>query len=148
MTLTRTNSDHPDFVALVRLLDADLARRDGEEHAFYAAFNRVDTIKYVVLAYEDGLPAGCGALKEHGDGTMEIKRMFVPEAKRRKGIASRILHHLELWAGEFAASRCILETGRKQPDAIALYRRSGYTMIPNYGQYVGVENSVCFEKKL
>ena len=88
LTITRTNSGHPDFVALVSLLDADLARRDGAEHYFYAPFNKVDTIKHVVLAYEDGLPAGCGALKENGDGTMEIKRMFVPETKRRKGVAT------------------------------------------------------------
>ena len=148
ISVTRTNSEDPDFNELVKLLDADLAVRDGSDHAFYAQFNKTDLIKHVVIAREEGTPVGCGAIKEFGPGIMEIKRMFVLPGYRKKGIASRILGELESWAAELNFSRCILETGKKQPEAIQLYLKSGYTPIPNYGQYAGIENSVCFEKKL
>ncbi|PVY39896.1 GNAT family N-acetyltransferase [Pontibacter virosus] len=146
--LKRTDSDDPDFVALVKLLDADLAIRDGEEHAFYAQYNKIDKIKHVVLAYENGKALGCGAIKEYEPGTVEVKRMYVQPAGRGQGIASQVLAELEAWACELSFEKCILETGLKQPEAIGLYKKNGYQLIPNYGQYAGVENSVCFEKEL
>jgi putative acetyltransferase len=148
LTIKRTNSEDPDFKCLVRLLDAELAIADGEDHAFYSQFNKIDKIKYVVMTYENGIPTGCGAIKEFGKNTMEVKRMFVSADKRNKGFATRILTELEKWAGELSCTKCILETGKRQPDAIGLYKKNGYKSIPNYGQYVGVENSVCFEKEL
>ena len=144
----RTTSDNPDFQKLVKLLDADLAVRDGEDHPFYAQYNKIDMIKHVVLAYENEEPVGCGALKEYAPGTMEIKRMYVPPQKRNLGIASKVLAELETWARELSYASCILETGKKQPEAIALYKKNGYHLIPNYGQYAKVDNSVCFEKRM
>lgn len=146
--LIRTNSDHADFVALVKLLDADLAQRDGKEHFFYAQYNKIDMIKHAVVAYENDNLVGCGAIKEFASDTMEVKRMYTVPEYRGKGTAKGILAELEKWAGEMSYTKCILETGKRQPEAIALYTKSGYTPIPNYGQYVGVENSVCFEKRL
>ena len=146
--IIRTNSENRDFIDLVKLLDADLAIRDGEDHPFYAQFNTIDKIRYVVLAYEDEEPLGCGAIKEYGAETMEIKRMYVLPASRKKGIATKILSELEKWASELLCAKCILETGKKQPEAIGLYKRNGYSLIPNYGQYAKMENSVCFEKVL
>ena len=146
--IKRTNSEDRDFIELVRRLDADLAERDGQDHAFYAQFNKIDKIKYVVVAYHDDKPAGCGAIKEYAPGVMEVKRMYTSPASRKQGIASKVLAELEAWAKELSSQKCILETGRKQPEAIGLYQRSGYSVIPNYGQYAGVENSVCFEKIL
>jgi putative acetyltransferase len=146
--ITRTDSDNPDFLELVKSLDADLAKRDGEEHIFYAQFNKIDKIKHVVLALEDGKSLGCGAIKEYGADSMEVKRMYVAPERRGKGIATKILTELETWARELTYAKCILETGKKQPEAIGLYRKNGYNVIPNYGQYAGVENSVCFEKVL
>ena len=148
ITIARTDSDNPDFIFLVKLLDADLAQRDGAEHSFYAQFNKIDRIKHVILAYENERPLGCGAMKEYARDTMEIKRMYVPPANRKKGIATTVLSELEKWAGELSYAKCILETGKREPEAIGLYKKNGYKMIPNYGQYVGVENSVCFEKEL
>jgi GNAT superfamily N-acetyltransferase len=146
--LTRTNSDNPDFIALVRCLDADLAERDGADHAFYAPYNQIDQIKQVVIASDEGRPVSCGAFKPYAPGVMEIKRMYtVPEA-RGKGLASQVLGELELWAAELGAKKCLLETGQKQPEAIRLYEKNGYHVIPNYGQYAGVDNSVCFEKQV
>lgn len=146
--IIRTNADNKDFTELVKLLDADLAIRDGEEHSFYSQFNTLDKIKHVVLAYENKKPVGCGAMKEYRPDTMEIKRMFVSPGNRKKGIASKILTQLEIWAGELDYTKCILETGKKQPEAIELYKKNGYNPIPNYGQYAGVGNSICFRKQL
>jgi GNAT superfamily N-acetyltransferase len=148
ISIIRTNSDNQDFRELVKLLDADLARRDGEAHSFYAQFNKIDKIKFVALAYENEKPVGCGAIKEFGAYTMEIKRMYVLPESRKKGAASKILSELEIWTSELSFTKCILETGLKQPEAIGLYKRNGYKLIPNYGQYAQVENSQCFEKEI
>ena len=148
ITILRTNSDNSFFRDLVRLLDTELAIVDGKDHSFYSQFNKIDKIRYVVVAFENDMPVGCGAIKEYTKDTMEIKRMYVAPQFRKKGIASEILSELEKWAAELSCSRCILETGKRQPEAIGLYRKSGYKVIPNYGQYTGVENSVCFDKDL
>lgn len=148
ITLIRTDSDDPDFIRLVKHLDADLAERDGNEHSFYAEFNKIARIKYVVVAYDDGHAVGCGAIKEYGPGIMEVKRMFTSPEQRGMGIAGKVLAELESWAVELSNEKCILETGRKQPEAIRLYEKNGYELIPNYGQYAGIENSVCFEKTI
>ncbi len=144
--ILRTNSDNISFRGLVALLDADLAQRDGDDHPFYAQYNKIDKIKHAVVAYVNEKPAGCGAIKEYEKDTAEVKRMFVCADHRRKGIARRILSELEQWAEELHYSCCILETGKKQPEAIALYQNSGYTLIPNYGQYANIDNSICMKK--
>ncbi len=146
--LIRTDSDNSDFIGLVKFLDADLAAKDGKDHSFYAQFNKIDKIKYAVVAYENEKPISCGALKEYARGIMEIKRMYTSPENRGKGIAGKVLWELEKWAGELACQKCILETGKRQPEAIGLYKKSGYSPIPNYGQYAGIENSLCFEKSL
>lgn len=148
ITLKRTTSEDADFRALVTELDKDLAIRDGDEHSFFAQFNKIDLIKHVVVAYQDNEPIGCGAIKQYDENTMEVKRMFVPLEKRGQGIASIVLKELEQWAGELGFDKCILETGIKQPEAIKLYEKNNYKRIPNYGQYADVESSVCFEKVL
>ena len=149
VNLIRTHSDNADFRALVVLLDAELAVRDGADHSFYAQFNKVDAIRNVVVAYAGGdEPVGCGAFKEYSPDTVEIKRMFVRPEHRGRGIAGAVLSELEEWAAKLGYRECILETGFKQPEAIRLYEKSGYTRIPNYGQYEGVENSVCMKKVL
>lgn len=145
-TLVRTDSDHEDFKYLITFLDRELAERDGDEHAFYAQFNKVDAIKHVVVAYIKNEPVGCGSIKAFDDESVEIKRMYVANPQRRKGVAQEILAELEQWAAELGFEKCVLETGTKQPEAIALYQKLGYTIIPNYGQYAGVENSVCMQK--
>jgi len=146
--LVRTDSTDAAFIALVRSLDADLAQRDGEDHTFYSGFNTIAALKHVVVAYENGVPTGCGAIKEFSPDSVEVKRMYTLPDSRGKGIASQILAELEQWAAELSYRKCVLETGKRQPEAIALYKKRGYRIIPNYGQYVGVENSVCFEKEL
>lgn len=75
--LKRTTSDDSDFQNLVILLDQDLKIRDGVEHFFFAQFNKLDSIRNVVVHYSDSKPVGCGAFKKYDAQTVEIKRMFV-----------------------------------------------------------------------
>lgn len=143
---SRTDSENPQFQRLVAMLDADLALRDGNEHAFYAQFNKIVTIRHVIVCYVDDKPISCGAFKKYDDEKAEIKRMFVLPEYRGHGIGLLILKELELWAAELNYTACILETGKKQPEAIRLYQKAGYSIIPNYGQYQNIENSVCMLK--
>ena len=146
--LKRTDSSDEQFISLVRKLDADLAIRDGEDHSFYSQFNKIDKIRHTIVAFENGEPMGCGAIKEFDPDAMEVKRMYTSPEGRGKGIASSVLRELEKWALEMSYKKCVLETGKRQPEAISFYKKNGYTVIPNYGQYIGIENSVCFEKRL
>lgn len=146
--LRRTNADDPGFRALVVELDRDLAIRDGEDHAFYAQFNTIAPLQHVVVVSDGDMPVGCGAFKAFGNGAVEIKRMFTAPTHRKQGVGAAVLGELERWAKELGHACCVLETGVKQPEAIALYTGRGYTVIPNYGQYAGMENSVCFQKRL
>ncbi len=148
LQLTRTTSENLDFRALVQLLDQDLAARDGAEHGFYAQYNTIAQLNYVVVAYLGNEPVGCGAFKPFEADSVEIKRMFVQPERRGQGVAQAVLGELEKWASELGYTSGVLETGKRQPEAIRLYERSGYGGIPNYGQYVGIENSVCMQKAL
>jgi putative acetyltransferase len=144
--LLRTNAQDTDFIELVKQLDSELIIKDGDDHPFYNQFNQLDAIKHVVVVYEDKIPLGCGAMKPYNATTMEIKRMFTIPGSRGKGIASIVLSELEKWAAELSFKKCILETGIGLHDAIGLYQKNGYQLIPNYGPYSEVENSKCFEK--
>lgn len=146
--IQRTDACDQEFMKLVKLLDSELSVRDGSEHAYYVQFNKVNNIRHVVVACLDGRYVSCGAIKEFGPGIMEIKRMFTLPEHRGKGMAAIILSELEKWALELSCHRCVLETGKKQPEAIRLYTKCGYSLIPNYGQYAEMENSVCFQKEL
>ncbi len=144
----RTDSTDKDFRELVALLDADLAKRNGEDHAFYAQFNGIEKIRNAIVCYIDGKPAGCGAFKEYDPEKVEIKRMYVSPEHRGKGTGHAILKELETWAAELNYPSCILETGKKQPEAIRLYQKAGYAITTNYGQYEKVENSICMKKAI
>lgn len=146
--LLRTNSDNVDFIMLVQQLDKDLATRDGDEHAFYAQYNGIAAIKHTIVAYRNGVAVACGAIKAFDNSSMEVKRMYTVPNARGKGIAAQVLAALEVWAKELGFTSCVLETGKKQPEAIALYSKCGYSISPNYGQYIGIDNSVCFKKEL
>ena len=147
-TFRRTNGTNPDFLELVKHLDASLAKSDGDLHDFYNQYNGLEDIHHVLVFYSEETPIACGALKKFNPTTAEIKRMYTAADQRGKGIGSQVLAQLEAWAKELTFTSCVLETGKRQPDAIALYKKNGYVEIPLYGQYVGMENSVCFQKML
>jgi len=144
--IIRTDNKNVDFNNLIIELDAYLKVTDGEDHEFYNQFNGLDNIKNVVIAYQDSQAIGCGAFKKLDNETIEIKRMYVKFAHRGSGTAQAILNSLELWASEKGFKKCILETGNRQVEAIKFYKKAGYKSIPNYGQYIHMEDSNCFEK--
>ncbi|ESU28975.1 N-acetyltransferase GCN5 [Flavobacterium limnosediminis JC2902] len=147
MQLVRTTSENPDFKYLTQLFDTYLIDIDGDEKDFFAQYNQI-YLQNVIVCYEDAVPVGCGALKEYDSETGEIKRMFVHPEHRNKGIANSIVLELEAWAKELHFTACILETSFKLEKAIALYKKFGYLEIPNYGQYIGVDSSVCMRKNI
>ena len=148
MQIVRTQSNHPDFQELVKQLDAYLAIQDGEEHAFYNQFNSIETLQHVVVVYANEKAVACGAFKAFDAESVEIKRMYTHPNARGKGFATKVLSQLETWAQELNFKKTVLETGKRQPEAVALYEKCGYVRIENYGQYSGMENSLCFEKIL
>ena len=148
ITIIRTNSGNPDFIALVGLLDAELEERYGEAQGFFGQFNSLAQIRHVVIAMAGDEPLGCGAIKKYEPDTTEVKRMFVKQQYRGQGLAGLVLDELEQWAKEMGYTHTILQTGTNQPEAVALYEKKGYAHIDNYGQYAGTEGSICMKKGL
>lgn len=148
LKLIRTDSNNKDFINLVKQLDAYLKITDGDEHDFYNQFNSINILTHITVAYLDNTPVGCGAFKPFKEKDVEIKRMFTTEAARGKGIATKILSELENWAKELGYKNCILETGIRQIEAVNFYKKCNYQIIENFGQYKGVDNSLCFKKEL
>jgi len=144
--LIRTTSENKDFINLVRDLDAYLKITDEDEHDFYNQFNNIDVIKHVVIGYHENILVGCGAIKHFDEDSVEVKRMFVSPIARGKGFAQQILLDLEQWAKELGFKSCILETGKRQVEAVKFYHKCNYSIVPNYGQYEGMKNSICFKK--
>lgn len=122
--------------------------RYGELQLQYNPHNKLVELDTALLGYVDGKPAACGCFKVVDERTVEIKRMYVDREYRGKSYSVALLQSLEAWAAELGYSRAILETGNKQPKAIGLYKKCGYSIIENYGPYVNMESSVCMEKIL
>lgn len=149
VSVKRTSANDPDFRQLVELLDKDLWRRYPDTQDFFTPFNVIKEDGKVVVAYVDGSPAGCGCFRGMDDRkTVEIKRMYVKDEVRGKGIGKRIVGELEAWALEEGKTRAVLETGRNQPEAVALYKKLGYEETERYGPYVDSEASICMGKTL
>lgn len=146
--LQRTDSKHPEFIALVKELDDYLKITDGDEHDFYNQFNGIEQLNHVIVAYINDVAVGCGAFKAYDSTSVEIKRMFTSPSSRSKGVASKILNELENWASELNFQSAVLETGKRQVEAVKFYKKCDYRSIPKYGQYKDMDNSLCFEKKL
>ena len=118
--VTKCDSTNKNFINLVKLLDADLALRDGEDHSFYSQFNKIDVIKHALVLYKDKQPVAIGAIKEFDDESMEVKRMYTLPEFRGLGLAKKVLLELENWAKALGYKKCVLETGKRQPEAINL----------------------------
>lgn len=146
--IIRTNSKHSDFANLVKELDAYLKITDGDEHDFYNQFNAIKSLNHVVLVFKNDTAIGCGAFKPYDKKSVEIKRMFVNSDAREFGVGRQILSALENWAKEIGYASCVLETGKRQTEAVAFYKKCNYKNIPKYGQYQNMDNSLCFKKEL
>jgi len=149
MRIVRTTSDNKDFRELIPELDQFLWDLDGPElQGYYKNLNVIEENKTVLVAYVNDKPAGCGCFKPYNNTSVEIKRMYARPEFRGEGVGYGILSGLEQWAKELGYTTALLETGHLQAEAIKLYKRSGYTLIDNYGPYIGIANSICFEKQL
>jgi len=149
--LTRVAWDHPDAVSLRADMIAEVtplypdsgsvSHRDGSVGVDPAS------IVVTVLLYEGEEPVAHAALRRL-DGDLEIKRMYIVPRLRGKGLARQLLDEMEQAARDEGAARVILHTGTRQTAAIALYERHGYSPIPVYPPYIGLPDSLCFEKVL
>jgi putative acetyltransferase len=144
----RTDSNDPGFRALVNELDGYLLSRYGALQQVYSPYNKIENLPTVVVVYAGQEPAGCACFKNFETGTVEVKRMFVRPDFRGKGMGGILLDELEKWAVELGHQALVLELGNKQPEALRLYQGKGYRVIPNYGQYAGLESSICMKKQL
>ena len=130
-------------------MDKELVNRNPLTQHQYDELNILQKNVLVILGYDDDESFGCGCLKRNDDeNAVEVKRMYVKEKYRGKGLSKKILEELQKWAIDEGNCKMILETGKKQFEAINLYKGFGFTIIPNYGHYKGNENSICMEKKI
>jgi putative acetyltransferase len=136
---------------LIRLLNAELEARYPEEGA---NFFRLDPDEVsegrggFFVAYLDDNPVGCGAIRRIESAVAEIKRMYVAPSNRGRGIGGKILAELEAEALRLGIRRLVLETGPRQPEAIAIYKRAGFVEIPLFGEYNDPAFSLCMAKNM
>ncbi len=128
-----------------RLLEAMCVELSARYHRPPSPFVLEEVL---VVARQNGEPAGCGALRQIDETTVEVKRMYVIPSARRQGIARQVLAELERVAAELGNEKVILETGIIQPEALSLYDSAGYRRTENYGRYAGNPEACCFEKIL
>jgi GNAT superfamily N-acetyltransferase len=146
--IVKATSENLDFVNLIRALDESLWERYPELKSDYWGNNILELNPNVVILYIEDKAVGCGCFKKYDTNTFEIKRMFVSPEARGMGLAQTILQELERWAHDLGYSFSVLETLYKQKEAIALYQKTGYTIVDNYEPYVGLENSICMRKPI
>lgn len=147
--IKRATCTHPDFQTLIRQLDQNLRLLNGDEaQDHFEQFNIITDIDTVVVIYVGDEAVACGCFKPFDERSVEIKRMFVQPKHRGQGIAAALLTELEQWAKEIGYTRVVLETGTRLESAVRLYSRQGYERVPNWGQYIGVPESICMGKSL
>jgi len=145
-----TDGNNQDFVLLCHELDRFLNELvDGEKNrSQYIPYNQLDDIHDVVLAYDNGVPIGCASFKNYDAACAEVKRVFVRKEYRGIGVSKRLMELLEESAKEKGCTYFILESGEPLVAAMKLYYNIGFKVIPNYGQYKCMPESICMKKKL
>ena len=146
-----TDGADADFVLLRQELDAyldEMASAFNIDRSQYVQLNEANDIYEVILAYAQGEPIGCASYKKYDSEIAEIKSVFVRSAHRGQGISKVMLKKLETRAGKQGYKTLLLETGEPLAAAMKVYRSLGYEVIPNYGHYVGMADSVCMRKRL
>lgn len=149
VTVVATNPYRPAARLLVDHLWEELDRRYGPNPGSRFTPEQIDVPGLLfVVAKADGRPVGCGAVLPFSEEVGEIKRMWVEPDARRQGVAEGILYGLESMAREKGYQFLRLETGIRQPEAVALYTKWGYAPIDCWGVYAGDPLSRCFEKRI
>lgn len=150
MRFEYTDGCNKDFIELCHKLDDFLNELvGGEENRIeYVQYNKLDDIHDVIVVYDNNIPVACAGFKKYNDDCAEVKRVFVKEEYRGMGISKELMEMLEKQARKRGFRYFILESGEPLVSAMALYRKIGYRVIPNYGQYVDMDESICMKKKL
>jgi len=145
-----TDGKNEEFVYLCGKLDENLDEIVGGrfQRQQYVKYNTLEKIQDVIVVYDKERPIGCGAFRFYDERTAEIKRLYLLPEYRGRGIAGELLKRLEANAKNKGFSTVVLETGEPLTEAMALYKRAGYQVVPNYGAYADMPDSVCMSKKL
>ena len=145
LTIDETTQDDPDVARLVRELLVDIAvRYDSDEEGEPS----LQPSARFLLARRSGAPAGCVAVQDLAPGVGEVKRMYVAEEHRGRGVGRALLAAAEALALRRGFTTLRLETGDAQPEAVALYEATGWSRIEPYGYWKDEPSSICFEKRL
>ncbi len=150
MDYVRTDGKNEDFIENCRLLDLDLDRRVGRQikREKYQKFNQLDEIREAIVVYDHGRAVGGGAIRRYDDENVELKRVFVQNEYQGQGIGSRLVSLLIEWAAQLGYRRMILETGELLAESCAVYKKLGFEVIPNYGPYADMPESLCMAKTI
>jgi GNAT superfamily N-acetyltransferase len=141
--------DHTDAVGLIAQVQQEYVVR-------YGGVDRtpVDPAQFAppsglfLVGYLNGVPIACGGWRAHRDGTAELKRMYVAPPGRGRGLARAVLGELERTARQAGHRQIILETGLRQPEAVALYHSEGYRAVPGFGVYRDAQDSIHLGKPI
>jgi GNAT superfamily N-acetyltransferase len=133
---------------VARVQQEYVIRYGGPDEAVVDPAEFVPPAGLFLVAEVDGVPAGCGAWRVHADGTVEVKRVYVEPAYRRRGLAQGLMAELERTAAAAGHRSVVLNTGNRQPEALALYAALGYTPVAGYGVYAEAPGAVFLGKEL
>ena len=149
ITFRRQFADDPECRELIHELDQGFLKWYSPEHMFglHPDEERDPALHFFVVRQDEAV-VGCGALRVLDEKTGELKRMYVREPFRGRGIAKLLMDHLEKTARTLGITCIRLETGPEQVEALSLYESFGYSYIDPYGEYIGSPVSVCMEKTL
>lgn len=150
MEFKRTGGQDKDFMENCRLLDQDLDRRVGKviKRDQYKQYNQLDKVQEAIVVYQGGQAIGGGAIRKYDDKIAELKRVFVRPEFQGQGIGNKLVSLLMEWAAELGYRRMILETGELLAESCAVYKKLGFQVIPNYGPYVNMPESLCMARDL
>ncbi len=150
MDFVRTDGKNGDFIENCRLLDMDLDRRVGRQikREKYQKYNQLDEIQEAVVVYDKDKLVGGGAIRRYDGDNVELKRVFVHNEYQGQGIGTRLVSLLIEWAAELGYRRMILETGELLAESCAVYKKLGFAVIPNYGPYVDMPESLCMARDI
>lgn len=150
MRFEYTDGSDKNFIILCHALDDFLNELVGGEknRSQYIPYNKLDDIHDVIVVYDDRKPIGCASFKKYKGDCAEVKRVYICPEYRGRGISLRLMERLETAAKEKGFHYFVLESGEPLIAAMALYRRIGYKVIPNYGPYRDMKDSICMRKEL
>jgi len=149
LVLRAAGYDDPQVAELVEAVQQEYVVRYGGRDAMEVDPAEVlPPLGLLLVAEVDGAAVGCGAWRVHAPGTVEVKRMYVAPQARRRGVAETVLARLEATAAAAGHRRVVLNSGDRQPEALALYARAGYTPVAGYGVYADAPGAVFLGKQL